>query len=139
MSTSMSMSTILNPDRTEFAEKVLSFEAMCTFPETEDEPAERQNWTGQIQLHMERDGLAEATICGRHSSFDVLVGRKRFGLFLCIPDWKVGLDLAPLGDVNYNRALLMDSGAMQLIDASTVAYGLRAMQSVLDHRKGGDV
>lgn len=105
----------------------IMYDARCRLPADEDEPETIQKWTGKIVLRSVSNDLTEVQLTARGSSFDLIIGEMQFGTFLCIPNWQVGVSLAPLSDVFRNREILQREGKLSLIDAVSVAYGLRAL------------
>lgn len=103
------------------------YDARQRIPAAEEEVETIQEWKGKIILYSVSEELTEAKFIARGSAFDVLLGRMQFGTFLCIPNWQVGVSLAPLNNVFHNREILEGKGSLCPVDAISVAYGLRAL------------
>lgn len=82
----------------------------------------KQRWLGEIQLLYENDCIYEAEIKGRGTYFHVIVGRHRYGNYICIPNHDIGCELSDYSDVFWNQERL--SQHLKDVDAATVAYGL---------------
>lgn len=81
-------------------------------------------WSGRAGLAAHTASMAELIVCGRGSRMDVIIGKYRGGLYLCIPDINVGCPLSSMSDTFWNQERL--SGQMNPVDAATVAWALRA-------------
>lgn len=84
--------------------------------------ADRRTWEGEIQLISETDGSYEAIINARGTSFHVITGKCRTGMYLCIPNHGIGCGIAEYRDVFWNKEQL--SRYLNPIDTESVARGL---------------
>lgn len=66
--------------------------------------------------------MIEAEINGRGTYFHVIVGKHRYGNYICIPNHDIGCELSDYLDIFWNRERL--SQHLKKVDATTVAYGL---------------
>ena len=88
-----------------------------------------QKWEGTIRLIDQNEKFIEAAITGRGSYFHVITGPQINGNFICIPNYEVGNELSTYEDVFWNKERL--SRNMGIIDATTVATGLKYIQEIL--------
>ena len=58
-------------------------------------------WSGNIRV-LKTAGFIEAEINVLGNFFHILVGRHRYGNFLCIPNWGIGTELSELSDRFWN-------------------------------------
>ena len=80
-------------------------------------------WPGSIRV-LKTAGFIEAEINARGNFFHILVGRHRYGNFLCIPNWGIGTELSDLSDRfwNFERIItvypeLAAANAASIVDA----------------------
>lgn len=85
----------------------------------------KQPWIGRLNLYGVSGAAYEVEIMGRGSSFHAIVGRHRYGNYICIPDHEVGSELSRLTDVFWNWERL--SKQMNEVDAATVAHALNQL------------
>lgn len=90
-------------------------------------PAQEREWTGQAEIVFQTADTAELIIYGRGSRLDTLIGRYRFGLYVCIPDMNVGCHISSMSDFFWNWERLSEQ--MNQTDAVTVAWALKAAAS----------
>ena len=90
----------------------------------------KESWTGTLTLLRKESGQYEAEICGRGTYFHILVGRHKYGNYLCIPNHDVGCELSDLSDIFWNEERLR--GLMRRVDAVTVATGLVHLPALAD-------
>lgn len=90
----------------------------------------KEQWTGRLTLLQKRSGLCEAEIRGRGTYFHVLVGRHKYGNYLCIPNHDIGCELSDFSDIFWNEERLCS--LMQKVDAVTVATGLVHLPALAD-------
>ena len=88
----------------------------------------KETWTGEIRPISRTGSVYEAEINGRGTYFHLIVGRHRYGNYLCIPNHNVGSELSSYKDVFWNRERL--SRMMREVDAATVAYGLSHLEEL---------
>ena len=79
-------------------------------------------WDCTLKLITSQNGLYEAIVEGRGSSFHLIAGPQINGMFLCIPNWDVGCELSDLSDIFWNSEQLRRH--LNLFDTHTVAAGL---------------
>lgn len=75
----------------------------------------------------------EATVTAEGYSFHVIFGSQCNGMFLCIPNWHLGCELACMNDVFWNHESIM--GRAETIgyeNATAIAYALKAFQAFLE-------
>ena len=89
----------------------------------------KQTWQGEIQLLHQEGHSLEAEINGRGTYFHVIVGRHRYGNYICIPNHDIGCELSDYSDIFWNRERL--SQHLKKVDATTVAYGLVHLKELL--------
>lgn len=74
----------------------------------------------------------EATVHAEGSSFHVIFGYQCNGMFLCIPNWHTGCELANLQDLSWNlNALLDNEQSLSYEDASAVVYALHELDQYI--------
>lgn len=90
-------------------------------------PAHEREWTGQVKIAALTADTAELLIEGRGSYMDIIIGKYRIGLYVCIPDIDVGCPISSMSDYFWNRERLAKH--MNQTDAITVAWALKAAAS----------
>jgi len=103
---------------------------MLTYKCTHRTASRTQTWNATIKLIAQKENLIEVAITGRGSYLHVITGRQCNGHFICIPNYEVGNELASYDDVFWNRERLRRS--LGIIDATTVATGLKHIQELLE-------
>lgn len=74
----------------------------------------------------------EATVTARGSSYHILFGHQCSGMFLCIPNWNVGCELASLSDVFWNLESIMNSEEkLSYEEATAIAYALKVLDDYI--------
>ena len=75
----------------------------------------------------------EATVTARGSSYHILFGHQCNGMFLCIPNWKVGCELATLSDVFWNlNSIAHNEEKLCYEDATAIAYALKVLAEYIE-------
>ena len=75
----------------------------------------------------------EAVVTAEGYSFHILFGSQRNGMFLCIPDWRVGCELSYLDDVFWNHgSILGRDESFGYENATAVAYALKTLKAVIE-------
>ncbi len=103
---------------------------MFTYKCTHRTSSRTQTWEAAIKLISHRNDLIEVAITGRGSYLHVITGSQCNGNFICIPNYEVGSELASYDDEFWNRERLRRS--LGIIDATTVAAGLKHLQELLE-------
>ena len=100
----------------------------CYYPWDEDE---RDDWDGFIEEIEYINGVWEVCITGRGSRIRLLIGKASLGNFACVPDFDAGCYIASFDDLYANSDRL--TRAMEsIVDATTVACGLKALKEILE-------
>lgn len=75
----------------------------------------------------------EATVVAEGYSFHILFGSQCNGMFLCIPNWRVGCELSYLDDVMWNHESIMGRDeSFGYENATAIAYALKEFQVLLE-------
>lgn len=75
----------------------------------------------------------EAVVTAGGYSFHILFGSQCNGMFLCIPDWRVGCELSYLDDVFWNHEAIMGRDeSFGYENATAVAYALKELKAVIE-------
>ncbi len=99
----------------------------CCYQWDEDE---RDDWDGLIEKFEHVDGVWEVCITGRGSRIRLILGKFSLGVFACVPDFDAGCYISSLDDLYLNSDRLIR--AMEsIVDATTVACGLKALKGIL--------
>ncbi len=77
--------------------------------------------------HEPYEAVVEA--CG--SSFHLVFGHKESGMFLCIPDWNIGCEVAELSDRRWNLKSLMKTGRLDYEKSNAIVWALYNIGSLL--------
>ena len=80
-----------------------------------------------IQLHAQ---LYEVKLNLKGNSYHIIFGRQINGWFLCIPNHRIGVELAHPSDQFWNQESLKESG-MTTDEASTIAYVLKELSQYI--------
>ena len=96
---------------------------MITF--TYEEPSGGKS-NGTIQF-VKKDNLIEAEIVANGWTFHVIVGRHKYGNFICIPNWNIGSELAKLSDYFWNYERLRNYTTLETGNASVIASALATL------------
>lgn len=56
-----------------------------------------EKWTGELSI-IENHGIIEGIAQARGSSFRILMGKSCQGIFLCIPNWNIGMTVPAVID-----------------------------------------
>lgn len=96
----------------------------------------KERWQGEIRLIHYSDACCEAEITGRGTYFHVIVGRHRYGNYICIPNHDIGSELSEFRDLFWNSERL--SGLMRKVDAATVSHGLCHLEELALSEKSVD-
>jgi len=94
-----------------------SFNSNATF-----QNGEKAAWQGTNHL-LSEEVPYEAEVCARGSSFHIILGNHSYGKFLCVPNWEIGIDMAPPSDRFWNFERLLGTG-LSPVDASSIADAL---------------
>ncbi|PWJ51574.1 DUF6618 family protein [Faecalicatena contorta] len=81
-----------------------------------------QKWGGEMKLLCSNAQGYEVEITGRGTYLHAIIGKHRYGNYICIPNHDVGCELSDYSDVFWNRERL--SKQLKEADAITVAYAL---------------
>ena len=91
-----------------------------------------ESWDGHITNLLNLGGHYEMRILSR-SSITVIFGRSCCGYFICIPDGGASCQVAYLNQTKcITEKLILAIGE---IDASTVAYALKAIESIISREE----
>ena len=80
-----------------------------------------------IQLHAQP---YEAKLALNGNSYHLIFGRQINGWFLCIPNHRIGVELAHPSDRFWNQGSLEEAG-MATEEASTIAYVLKELSQYI--------
>jgi len=95
--------------------------------------AEPSQWTGSIKRISQNRNLIEMEIDSRGSYFHILVGKHRYGNFICIPNWGIGTELSRLNDRFWNLERLANLyPQVHHVDLISVVDGLKELSNILD-------
>ena len=89
-----------------------------------------QEWTGEISYLKTSNGCIEMNVTGRGSSFHIIIGRSNRGNYICIPQWKVGCELASFSDYFWNQERLTQQ--LGNVDAITVATAIKEANQLIN-------
>lgn len=89
---------------------------------------QKRKWPGEIRLLESCEKSYEVEITGRGTYFHAIIGKHRYGNFICIPNHNVGCELSDFSDEFWNRERL--SGQLKKVDAVTVACGLTHLKEL---------
>ena len=96
----------------------------------------KEHWLGEIQLISYSGSFYEAEITGRGTYFHVIVGKHRYGNYICIPNHDVGSELSGFRDLFWNTERL--SKKKKKVDAVTVAHGLCHLEELIHPKSSVD-
>lgn len=68
----------------------------------------------------------EASVSIDGFCYHLIFGRHRYGWFLCVPDWNIGVEMSHPGDLFWNRESLIRSGINETT-AICLAQALRIL------------
>lgn len=91
------------------------------------------SWNCNLRLIKRNGSYYEAILEGRGSSFHVIAGPQIHGMFLCIPNWQIGCELASLKDTFWNSEQLRPH--LNIIDTQTVVSGLACLPEIFSDNK----
>ena len=80
-----------------------------------------------IQLHVQP---YEVKLNLKGNSYHLIFGRQINGWFLCIPNHRIGVELAHPSDQFWNKGSLKEAG-MTTDEASTIAYVLKELSQYI--------
>ena len=69
----------------------------------------KQDWTGKIRLINMYDPC-EAIVEAEGLSYHMIIGHYQNGYYLCIPGWKIGMDIAHPADSFWNTESMLHAG-----------------------------
>lgn len=73
----------------------------------------------------------EAGIENGGCHFYLIFGHKENGMFLCIPDWKIGCELSELSDRDENMELLSNTDFLSYDDSAAITWALYSIGNLL--------
>lgn len=74
----------------------------------------------------------EAIVSAEGYSFHILFGSQSNGMFLCIPGWHMGCELAHLNDIFWNRESISGSDeSFSYENATAIAYALKELNELV--------
>lgn len=86
-----------------------------------------QSWSGKIAILDDSHGI-EAAVEARGSSFHLLIGKHRYGNYICIPNWGIGTELAGLSDRFWNlENLSTEYPDLSIVDAASIADAVKEL------------
>lgn len=88
----------------------------------------KETWPGEIQLLHQDSRSFEVEINGRGTYFHAIIGRHRYGNYICIPNHDAGCELSEHSDIFWNRERL--SQHLKKVDAVTVASALTHLKEL---------
>lgn len=84
-------------------------------------------WTGHIRL-LSQTPPYEMEINTRGSYFHILFGQHKYGHYICIPNWNIGMETAHLTDRFWNLERLVNTyPKLSTIDAVSISDALAAV------------
>lgn len=91
-------------------------------------PIKGSPWPITVEPLMPFDPI-DYKVSARGSSFHIIIGQHSYGLYLCIPNWGIGMDIADPDDCfwNYERVCQMYPEVSR-IDAISIANALWAIK-----------
>ena len=88
---------------------------------------EPRHWTGKIRLLKGTDPY-EVEASARGSEFHIICGSHRYGNYLCVPNWDIGMELSELDDILWNKGKHMQScPGLSAVDAISIADAIAAI------------
>lgn len=87
-------------------------------------------WEGII-LPIKLTEPYEVEVTARGSSFHLIVGRHKYGTYICIPNWNIGTELASLTDCFWNYERLTSYANLAKVDAYSVASALAELSNMI--------
>jgi hypothetical protein len=90
---------------------------------------DNERWEGRIRFLSDVQPY-EFEVSARGSSFHLLIGRHSYGNYLCIPDWRIGTDIARLEDSFWNLERLCEVG-LSIADACSIADALAELSTYI--------
>lgn len=95
-----------------------------------------KQWQGEIKAMRLGVNFVELEIDSRGSYFHILVGRHRYGNFICIPNWNIGTEIAEMTDRFWNLERITNYyPKLHKVDAISIVDGLVAVGSILNSKK----
>ena len=94
------------------------------YPSIPDEDSPGKHEQGKITAVQLAREPYEAVVETMGYSFHLVFGKHTGGMFLCIPNWDIGCELASLSDYNWNRNSLLNTGNLDEDICSAVAWSL---------------
>lgn len=93
--------------------------------------ASDQIWKGRVENLTQNGSILEADVEGKGSAMHVIVGKYQYGMYLCIPGWGIGSELAGLDDNFWNQEQL--ERHLSTADAITVTEALRTISQEFEN------
>lgn len=91
-----------------------------------------ESWTGNIRL-INYAVPYEMEVTALGSCFHILIGKYRYGNFICIPNWGIGTELSGLGDSFWNYENLSNTyPELSPADISSIVSALAVVERYID-------
>lgn len=74
----------------------------------------------KIENNFKANVLFEINVSDGNNSYLVIYGEHINGYYCCIPNWKIGCEMAAPGDIYYNKNLLFRAG-LEMETAEAIA------------------
>lgn len=86
---------------------------------------------GKITPYRLSEEPYEMKVETRGFSFHLIFGKQVNGMFLCIPNWNVGCDLASLSDRCWNMNSIMEAGRFDYEKSIAIVWALSSIGDLL--------
>lgn len=81
-----------------------------------------------LRLHQEP---YEVNVEARGSSFHLIFGSQVNGMFLCIPNWNIGVELSRLSDRDWNMNSLLKTDRLDYEETTAIIWALYSIGELL--------
>lgn len=86
-------------------------------------------WKGSINVVSMKEPY-EVEIEARGSHFHLIIGKHKYGNYMCLPNWNIGSEMAAMQDSFWNWEKLKSAG-MKSVDAYSIADALVALSKYI--------
>lgn len=102
--------------------------------DTHKDSTEEKEWIIRIDRLFKTKTGFEASITADNWQFHIIVGKFQFGNYLCIPNWKVGVELSSWKDTFWNleqlASVLKRKNAISIVTA--IKYIAEYLETITD-------
>lgn len=89
------------------------------------------SWNGSITSITASDNHVEAEVTSRDSYFQIILGHYKYGNYLCVPNWNLGIEIAEFNNHHWiMEKLILKYPNINLVDVTSIVYAVDKISTI---------